>query len=284
VLGITDPAEGAEWERLLVDLLAALGPAVLFVPALRRHLGGFGPWARLQRHIVRIERKVGGELARRRADGVERNDILSLILAARYEDGAPMSDRQVFETMMTLVTAGHETSAIAIAWALWEIHRHPQVRERLLAEVVGAADAPEAWARLPYLEAVCQETLRLHPVAPSFIRLLARPLTLGEWQLPAGVAVAASIIRLHQREDLYPEPGRFRPERFLERSFAPWELISFGGGHRRCIGAAFALFEMKVVVAALLRARPLRLVSEAPVGLVPRNTVLGPKRPLRFVA
>jgi cytochrome P450 family 110 len=185
---------------------------------------------------------------------------------------------------MTIVVAGHETSAIAAAWACYFVHRDPAVRERLLAELAGVGDDadPDAITRLPYLEAVCDETLRLHPIAGSVARTLKRPMRLGAWSLPAGVAVSPSIIGLHRRPELYPDPEVFRPERFLDRTFAPYEYMPFGGGHRRCIGAAFASYELKIVLATLLRERPLRLITDRPVGARPRNTVIGAAQPIEF--
>jgi cytochrome P450 len=130
---------------------------------------------------------------------------------------------------------------------------------------------------------VCNETLRLHPVAGSVARTLTRPMQLGAWSLPAGVAVSPSIIGLHRRPDLYPEPEVFRPERFLDRTFAAYEYMPFGGGHRRCIGAAFASYELKIVLGTLLRERPLRLVTDRPIGARPRSTVIGPAEPIELV-
>jgi cytochrome P450 len=206
-------------------------------------------------------------------------------MAARYDDGSPMTDRQLFETLMTIVVAGHETSAIAAAWACYFVHRDPAVRDRLRAELAGLGDEddPDVITRLPYLDAVCSEAMRLHPVAGSIARTLRRPMQLGAWSLPAGVAVSPSIIGLHRRPELYPEPEVFRPERFLERTFAPHEYMPFGGGHRRCIGAAFASYELKIVLATLLRDRPLRLVTDRPIGARPRSTVIGPAEPIELV-
>jgi cytochrome P450 len=284
VFGIVEPGAQRRTEAALIAAVEAVTPLVLFVKPLQRDFGGIGPWARLQRRTRVVEDLVFAELAARRADPAERNDILSLVMAARYDDGSPMSDRQLLETLMTIVVAGHETTAIAAAWALYLIHRHPPVHERVRAELatLPADPDPDAIARLPYLEAVCHETLRLYPIAPSIVRLLRRPLSLGGWELPAGTAVSASIIGLHHRADLYPEPDRFRPERFLARSFGPHEYLPFGGGHRRCIGAALASYELMIVLATVLSARPLRLLDDRPVPVRPRNTVIGAARPIRF--
>jgi cytochrome P450 len=185
--------------------------------------------------------------------------------------------------MMTLVVAGHETTALAIAWALWLLHRHPEAMARLDEELRGVDD-PEKLAALPWLDAVCQETLRLRPIAPGIVRIVNRPTQIGEWELPAGTAVNPSLIALHRRPDLYPEPDAFRPQRFLEHTFAPHEFMPFGAGHRKCLGAAFAMFEMKIVLGTVLQTTKLRLADGADVPMVPRNTVLGPKRPMRFIA
>jgi cytochrome P450 len=270
---------------MVLRVIAALSPSVMFIKALQHNFFGLGPWARLQRTTGALEAHLNAVLDERRRDGKPREDILSMILEARYDDGSAMTNRQVFETMMTLVIAGHETTALSLAWALWLLHRHPAVLERLMAELatVDAGD-PEAVTKLPYLEAVCNETMRLKPIASSILRVLKEPLDFAGYRLPAGTAVAASIIALHRREDLYPEPNAFRPERFVERTFAPWEFMPFGGGNRRCIGSAFALFEMKIVLAAVLRARKMTLVNKGEIGEAPRSTVIGPRKKITFVA
>jgi cytochrome P450 len=149
---------------------------------------------------------------------------------------------------------------------------------------VGDDAGPEAIARAPYLEAVCLETLRLRPLAPTIARLLKRPFELRGHALPAGLSVGVSVIALHRNPELYPDPEAFRPERFLERSFAPHELLPFGGGARRCLGAAFALYEMKLVLATMLSAHALRNVGPVPRTVQARNTVVGPRGGVRVTA
>ena len=180
--------------------------------------------------------------------------------------------------MISLIGAGHETTASALSWALYHIHRDPQVKARLLEELSGDAGPldPEAVTRLPYLDAVCSEALRLNPVAPLVGRTLRQSLTLKGYDLPPGISVGIGIVNVHRRPDLYPEPERFRPERFLERDYSAFEYLPFGGGSRRCLGAAFAVYEMKLVLATALRTHGLRLVSEAPVRAALRNTTVGP--------
>ena len=149
---------------------------------------------------------------------------------------------------------------------------------RVLAELdaLGPSADADAIAALPYLNAVCQEALRIHPILPEVLRTLVKPLQMLDWTLPAGTDVVASAIMLHNREDLYPQPTQFRPSRFLDRKFTPFEHIPFGGGARRSIGAAFALYEMKIVLATILRSHRLRLVSAAKVSSVRRGGTMGP--------
>jgi cytochrome P450 len=201
------------------------------------------------------------------------------MVGARYEDGTGMSDTKLRDELRVLLFAGHETTAVALAWAFYQIHRQPSVRERVLAEIdaLGPDPEPEAIAALPYLDALCHETLRYHTIFPEVGRMLRRPLKLRGYQLPAGVAVIAAASILHAREEIYPEPRRFRPERFLERPPGPYEFIPFGGGSHRCLGASFAMYEMKIVIATLLRRCELRLASSEPIQTVRRGITMGPK-------
>jgi cytochrome P450 len=152
------------------------------------------------------------------------------------------------------------------------------VRARLLDELrsLPAPLDPQAVMRLPYLDAVCSETLRLNPVAPIVGRTLRRGLTLQGYELPPEISVGIGIVNVHRRADLYPEPEQFRPERFLSREYGPFEYLPFGGGSRRCLGAAFAVYEMKLVLATVLRSHGLRLIRDVPVRAALRNTTVGP--------
>jgi cytochrome P450 len=236
---ITDP-------RQLVFLLA-LGPE-----RIRR----FPPF---RRERERVDRLIYDLIADRRAAGElsERVDILSLLMQARHEDGSPMSDHELRDELVTLLVAGHETTATALAWAVERLVRHPEKLDRLAADVAAGEDA--------YLKAVILETLRLRPVISIVNRTLKAPFEVGGYTLPAGVKVAPCIYLVHRRADVYPEPERFLPERFLERPPGTYTWIPFGGGVRRCLGGAFAQFEMEVVLRELVsRAtiRPVRPRSE----------------------
>jgi cytochrome P450 len=238
---------------------------------------------RFQRATQALEQLVYAEIAERRARADAGEDILSLLLATRYDDGSPLDDRDLYEQLMTLVIAGHETTAIALAWAFHLVHTHPAVAERLDAELCAAPADADALTRLPYLEAVCNETLRLMPLATNIIRKLKQPFTLKGFTLPAGLGIGISILSVHRREDLYPDAEAFRPERFVARSFAPHEFLPFGGGARRCPGAAFASSEMKIVLGSILQTARLRSTETRPVRVVARNSVVGPGGGVRMM-
>jgi cytochrome P450 len=239
--------------------------------------GPRSPWGRIRALMAPADQMIYDEIAARRAqleEGAERDDILSLLLAARDEDGQPLTDRELRDELMTLLLAGHETTATALAWTLERLVRHPEALERLRDE---ARDGDGASA--DYLDATIKETLRLRPVVPGVIRRLQRPLEIGGMALPAGVHIAPSIYLIHRRPDIYPEPGAFRPERFLgERTPSTYEWLPFGGGIRRCLGASFALYEMRIVLTAILRRASLEPAHDAGEPIVRRFVTFTPKQ------
>jgi cytochrome P450 len=269
---------GQAVREAVIRFVESIRPTFVFISWMRRDLLGLSAWARFKRARDHLDSLLYAAMAERRREPAERDDILSLMMSARHEDGSVMSDKELRDQLLTLLFAGHETTAVALAWALHFLHREPGELDRVLAELdgLGPSPEPEAFAALPYLDAVCQETLRIHPVAPEVLRRLVQPLQLLDWTLPAGSAVLASVILVHQREDLYPEPRRFRPSRFLDRKLTPFEHIPFGGGARRCIGAAFALHEMKIVLGTLLRSHRLRPLGSGAVKAVRRGATMGP--------
>jgi cytochrome P450 len=200
-----------------------------------------------RRRVERVDQLLALEIAERRAadDLTERDDVLSMLVQARHEDGSPMSDAEIRDELLTLLVAGHETTATALSWAMERLTRHPEKLERLRDEVGAGEDA--------YLTATIQETLRLRPVIVIVIRKLTEPVELGGYELPAGARVVPSIHLIHRDPQIYPEPERFLPERFLDNPPGTYTWIPFGGGVRRCLGAAFAQFEMAVVLRELVR-------------------------------
>jgi cytochrome P450 len=236
---------------------AMLGPDDAIVRRLRR------------RYMAPIDRELHALIADRRAapDVAEREDVLSMLLLARDEDGAPMSDGELRDELLTLLLAGHETTATGLAWAVERLVRHPGGLERLAGD-------PR------YAEAAVQEALRLRPVVALVLRKLLEPLALAGRELPAGTLVAPCILLVHRRPDVYPEPDAFRPERFLNgggRAAQSFAWIPFGGGVRRCLGAAFAQFEMQVVLQTLAESVRLEAVG-ASEGVRRRGVTLAPSR------
>jgi cytochrome P450 len=232
-----------------------LAPVILIGPKRIRRFPAF------RRRVDRVDELIHREIAERRGaeDLGERDDVLSMLVAARHEDGSPMSDAEIRDELLTLLVAGHETTATALSWAMERLSRHPQKLERLRAEVLAGEDA--------YLTATIQETLRLRPVIVLVIRKLTEPVELGGYELPAGASVTPCIHLVHRHPGIYPEPERFLPERFLETPPGTYTWIPFGGGVRRCLGAAFAQFEMAVVLEELVkrhRIAPARQESERP--------------------
>jgi cytochrome P450 len=234
--------------RVLLPVLMVGPDRVNLIPAFRRR-------------VERVDRLIAAEIGERRAaeDLAEREDVLSMLLQARHEDGSPMSDAEIRDELLTLLVAGHETTATALSWAMERLTRHPEKLERLRAEVEAGEDA--------YLTATVQETLRLRPVIVVVVRKLTEPVALGGYELPAGARVVPSIHLIHRDPQIYPEPERFLPERFLENPPGTYTWIPFGGGVRRCLGAAFAQFEMAVVLRELVRRyeiSPAKPASERP--------------------
>ncbi|ACY17971.1 cytochrome P450 [Haliangium ochraceum] len=279
IFGIHDDDRAAELCDAVRRAMGALHPALAFMPFLQRRFGGIGPYARMRRYLDYSDSLVAEQMKRARTQPGD--DILSLMLAARDDEGQPMSEVEILDELRTLVFAGHETTALLLAWGIDFIHRHPAVLKRLLAEIDqvddSADDAAERYAQLPYLDAVCKETLRLQPPVLEVLRTLRVPFELCGYTVPPGMGVAASVQLTHSRPDLYPEPEAFRPERFLERKFSPFEYFPFGGGNRRCIGAAFSSFEAKVVLATLLANWQVRLLDPEPPVPVRASVVITPK-------
>jgi unspecific monooxygenase len=291
VFGLED---GPRYQKLQELLIARLNPkrpvlAVLMLafPLLQRDLGPWSPWGRAVRQIQQIDELIYAEIAERRSQpDPSRSDILSLMMSARDEQGQPMTDLELRDELMTLLFAGHETTATALAWALYWIHCLPQVREKLLQELDTLGDNldPNAILRLPYLNAVCSETLRIYPVAMLTLnRVVKSPLEIAGYKFEPGTLLVPCIYLTHQREDLYPQAKQFKPERFLDRQFAPYEYLPFGGGNRRCIGMAFAQFEMKLVLATVLSSWQLELADSEPVEPVRRGVLLAPDQGVRMV-
>jgi unspecific monooxygenase len=291
VFGLEDGPR-CQYLKQLLSLMAEysstpLASALVYLQPLQRDFGSWSPWGRFIRLKKQITQLIYDEIRERRTQfDLSRTDILTLLMSARDEEGLPMSDAELHDQLITLLMGGHDTTTTALVWALYWIHYLPEVREKLLQELDSLGDDPEISdvAKLPYLNAVCSETLRIYPIAfITLPRIVKSPLQLMSYQYEPDTMLAGCIYLTHRREDLYPEPDKFKPERFLERQFSFHEFLPFGGGNRRCIGMAFALFEMKLVLATILREKQLTLADNRPAKPIRRGAGLAPSEGVQIV-
>ncbi|AFZ57194.1 cytochrome P450 [Anabaena cylindrica FACHB-243] len=291
VFGLYEGERAEKLQNLLCEILevgsAVWRVAVLYFPALKDVIGLSQLWEKQQRQQDKADQLIYEEIQERRDNPDQsRTDILSLLMAARDEAGQPMTDVELRDELITLLVAGHETTATAIAWALYWIHKLPEVRQKLLSEIDGLGGNLDSNAifKLPYLTAVCNETLRIYPIGMlTFPRRVKTPISVCGYELEAGTVIMGSIYLTHNREDIYPNPKKFNPERFLEKQFSPYEFLPFGAGARRCIGLAFAQFEMKLVLAKILSGWQLELANTRDIKPKRRGLVTGPDRPIQMV-
>ncbi|ABA21603.1 Cytochrome P450 [Trichormus variabilis ATCC 29413] len=261
VFGFYEGERCQQFKHLLPVFLSELfqsplASSILFFPFLQKDLGNLTPWGRFVRQREKIDKLLYEEIAERRQEiNSDRIDILSLLISSRDETGNSMSDQELRDELITLMISGHETTGTAMAWSLYWILQTPEVFQRLIQELDSLGDSPDPMSifRLPYLTAVCNETLRINPVAMLTLpRVVKEPVELLGNRLESGTTVVGCIYLTHHREDLYPESKLFQPERFLKREFSQYEFMPFGGGVRGCIGQAIAMFEMKIVLATVL--------------------------------
>jgi cytochrome P450 len=300
VFGLYEGERYDQLRKLLTSMLdsvaSPLSSTLLFFPSLQKDWGAWSPWGRFLRLKQQVDSLLIAEIQARRGQtqvaSPERDDILTLLLQARDEAGQPMTDEELRDELITLLFAGHETTASALAWALYWVDHLPEVREKLLKELdtldadadpSALAKLNEVIARLPYLSAVCYETLRIYPIALNpFPRILKSPMEIMGYQFEKGTILLASTYLTHQREDIYPQPKQFKPERFLERQFSPYEYFPFGGSNRRCIGAAFALLEMKLVLSTILSRYEVKLVGDRQILPTRRGVTVAPPANMRM--
>ena len=282
VFGVTDPVVRNRLKALLPELLNLGNGLPMFLKFLR--LPVVPSWRRFT--AVRKEtNELIGQLIRDRASSDDRgDDILSMLLEAEYDDGSRMDELEVRDQLLSILSAGHETTAIAMAWTLYWLHRHPEKLNRLLGDISELAPTgdPEALTQIPYLDAVVNESLRIHPVLPDLARKLSQDAELMGCKLKAGTAVGAVAFLTHRDPEIYEDPDEWIPERFLDHKFSPFQFYPFGGGNRRCIGAAFASFEAKVVLGTLLSAYHFELLDNRPLSVERRHITLMPRGGVRM--
>jgi cytochrome P450 len=275
------PAEGTPERELRDAIGAAVRVAGSPLGQILQLLNiGRAEATRATQHFVEsLERPVYRAISARRAAGeagCSGDDVFSLLLKARYEDGEPMSDRELRDELLTLVLAGHETTAHSLAWAFERLLRTPHAYDRLREEV-------RAGAGEEYIEATIHEAMRARPVIPVVGRRVGVPWQLGRFRVPAGTPVLLSILLLHHRDDLYPRPQEFLPERFLGVKPGTYTWIPFGGGIRRCLGATLAMAEQRVVLGAVARRTDLQAADPAPERPRHRNVTMVPARGARAI-
>jgi cytochrome P450 len=279
VFGIRDEAVIARFQEGL-PRMEMVGNLVVWMPKLRIDRDRWGPWARYRRARAAVHALVDAEIDRGQADPNldERDDVLALLLRARREDGSAMSREELRDELMTVIAAGHETTATGLAWFFERVLRHPGVEERLRDELE-SGDGDE------YLDATVREVLRVRPVIIDVVRRLTRPTTIAGWDLPAGTDVVGGVALVQRRPEVYPEPAEFRPERFLDGAQASiqYAWIPFGGGVRRCVGAAFAQLELKVMARTILENARLTVPDPRPERTRAAHVTSVPARGTRVV-
>ena len=291
VFGIAPSPRGTQLQGAIARVLALINQplfsALFFFPALQQDWGRWSPWGHYQRLQGEIDRAIYAEIAERRAAlGANAaapeepgRDVLSLLLVARDEAGHPMSDRELRDQLVTLLFLGHDTTASALSWAFYWLHARPETLLQLRAELAALgpdADAGEI-AALPYLQAVCQETLRVNPIALiSQPRVVREPVEIAGRTYAPGTILVPSIYMAHRREAVFPAAAEFQPQRFCDRKFSALEYFPFGGGSRTCIGSAFALYQMKLVLATALATRQFTLAPQRPIRPARRGITIVP--------
>jgi cytochrome P450 len=291
VFGLREGDRYGQIKSLLVKLLdltgSPLSASMIFFRWFQQDWGSWSPWGKVVRLRQQVYDLLQAEIDQRRAhadtthsntgENLEGDDVLSLLLLARDEDGQPMSDIELKDELITMLMAGHETTATALTWAMYWIHKLPDVKAKLMAELESLGENADsmAIASLPYLTAVASETLRIYPIAPiAAPRISTETVTINGHTFPPNTYLAPAIYSVHHRSDLYPDPKEFKPERFLEKQFSSSEFIAFGGGSRRCLGYALAKLELNLVLATLLTRHSFELANDDPVTPRRRGVVL----------
>jgi cytochrome P450 len=278
LLGVEDKALMEEGHQVLSKLLHRVHPWISFSAMYQSWW--FPPWVRFRRANREFSTFVTHCLEERRVRRHESHDLLGLMLSARYEDGTFMRDDEIRDELVTILLAGHETTAVALSWAIYELARHPAVLGRLREELDALEPDPDLIAKQPYLGAVCDETLRLHSILTEVARTTVEPLELLGYRIPPGIGIGVAISAIHQDDSIYPEPDQFMPERFIGRTYSPFEFLPFGGSHRRCLGAAFSDYEMRLALATVVTRWEVELAGKERE--IRHNIAMGPKHGVRL--
>ncbi|MBN8603459.1 MAG: cytochrome P450 [Planctomycetes bacterium] len=280
IFGGSSPAQVEALIDASVQMVRSMHPILFFTTKSHRKFFGFGPWEKMLKARAKLFQLIDDIIDAQRKSPGTHDDILALLCRSTYDDGTPISTEHIRDELITFLFAGHETTALSLTWAMYFLHRSPNILEELKSELRNTGEDPHELATAPFLKACIQETLRLNPIVTETLRTLAQPLDLGEFHLPAGHTLALATILAHYNPDNYPEPTKFDPDRFLQRSYSPFVYMPFGGGHRRCLGAAFATYEMAMVLGVFLSEFHFKLLDSREVRSVRRNVTMGPSSPV----
>ncbi len=286
---------GARYEKLkqllsalLDDITTPWYSSLFFFPPLQKDLGAWSPWGNYLKRKQNIDNLVYAEISERRSVQDDwLTDILSLLMSARDEDGQAMSDEELKDQLISLLLLGYETTAGVLQWLFYLIHAHPDVKEKIIDELKTVGTDPNEVTKLPYLSAVCQETMRLHPIALICTpRMTKETVEISGVEYATGTVLVPCIYLAHHRSETYIEPEKFNPDRFLEQKYSATEYLPFGGGYRGCVGSAFSMYELKLVLAAILSQFELELASKRPVLPVRRGITIVPSSgvPMKVVS
>ena len=291
VFGITHGARYQELKEKLTSLLEDVTKpwysSLFFFPLLQQDLGAWSPWGIFLKRREEIDKLIYAEISERRLQNdAGRTDILSLLISARDVNGEQMTDEELRDQLVSLLLLGYETTSGVLAWVFYLIHSHPEVKNQLMQELntLDNLTDPEAITQLPYLTAVCQETLRIHPIALICTpRMVKDRVEIMGHNFTSETVLVPCIYLAHRRTETYPEAEQFRPERFLNQKFSPYEYLPFGGGYRGCIGGAFSMYELKLVTAIILSHFQLSLTDKRPVHPVRRGITIVPSGGVKMV-
>jgi cytochrome P450 len=279
IFGVRDATRRQQFKTMVVNLLTDYTTPLAVLPFLRQKLGGLGPWSKFLRSRDAFDALLMEEIQTRRESGVEgREDILSLLMTTRYDDGTTLSDLELIEEIRTLLVGGHDTSSNTLAWAFYFVLSSPEILQRIRDEVatLGPSPSPSELAKLPYLGAVCNEALRIYPPVPFALRRVLKPFTLRGVKLEPGDNLAIAMVLLHRNPEVWDEPETFKPERFIDNKYTLYDFAPYGGGVRRCIGAAFATHAMKIVIGTVCHYADLQIARPVKVKPVAHNITMGP--------
>lgn len=275
VFGVEGEDEMNEGRKVLSESTGNIHPLIVFFPKLQK------PWFPLWRRYTKSRDAMYAWtdklVAARRAARRDVQDVLGVLMNTRDEAGNLVDSDYIHTELNSILSAGHETTAVALGWALYELGLHPEIVAKLRAELDAAGPNPDPalLLTLPYLDAVCKEAIRLHPILAECARIPMQPMEIAGHHIPAGRALGISIVGIHHDPELYPEPGLFRPERFLERNYSVYEFLPFGGGHRRCMGSGLAEYTMRIALAEMVLTwdfKTARIDKD-----IRRNIAMGPK-------